>query len=114
MNNHDFKEKYFSLKKEYPDIINLEDSNADSIQSQIEKERLRNDTNDFIVIVIGASLTIILFPFLITKIFTSMNLVTNILGKNIGNIPKQVVGILNFSLGFGGFSILYRNYQNQI
>jgi hypothetical protein len=106
MNRYDFREKYSSLKKEYPDILDLEDSNIDSIQSQIEKEQLKDSTNDYIVAVIGASLTIILFPFLIVKIYTSMDFVTHFLGKNTGNIPKQIVDLFNFSLGFGGFSIL--------
>ena len=101
-----FKEIYSSLVTEYPNITKLPKDHINEIQIQFEKEKVKDITNAYLIAILSASLTIILFPFVITRVYSSLDIVSLFLERNYDLIPNHIVNILNFSLGVGGISII--------
>jgi hypothetical protein len=102
----EFKEKYTDLRVLFPEIAEISEEFLDNIQSKIGIDDSKEKTNTYVLSIIAASLTIILFPFIVIKIYGYFDIVPKLLENILQKIPKESVDIFNFSFGVGSFSIL--------
>lgn len=102
----EFKKHYSEIREKFPEIIELKEGVIENIQAQIDTEEKQEKTSTYAMSIIGASLTIILFPFLIVKIFNSFEAVPQLIENIINLITKESKNVYNFSFCFGSIAIL--------
>lgn len=104
--NENFEYLYKGVKGLYPDIAELTEVEVKNIQSQLEKDILIHKTNIYIIAIIAATFFFLIFPFIATKIYSSLAVVTSYFISNKGTFSKDQILTLNLSFGISGFAIL--------
>ena len=105
-NETNFNGLYYEVKALYPNVAELTETEVQNIQSQADKDILIDKTNTYLSAVIAATIFFLIFPFLATRLYTSLSIVTIYLVTNKGTFSEELIQTLNFSFGIGGFAII--------
>lgn len=99
-------ELYKEIQIEYESITDINDSSLERIQEQAEFDQKKDNTNTYLVSISLASIVFLIFPFIITKIYIILEVITLNLFALIQNISSSSLIILNISLGSASFSLI--------
>lgn len=97
---------YKEVKDSYEKIVDVSENSLDTIQSQAEFDLKKKNTNSYLIAISGATLIFILFPFIISKVYSFLEVITLNVFLISKDIETSTLTILNFAFGLGSFAII--------
>jgi len=102
-----FSELYKEVKDLYPNITDLTNLEIENIQNQSDKDYVTNKTNLYLTAVIAATVFFIIAPFFLTKLNSSLSIITNYMMSNKGSYSEELIQTCNFSFGSSALAIIF-------
>jgi hypothetical protein len=101
-----FRGVYNETRNVFSSLIILNDDELNAIENEAKKDELKAKTNRHLFLISAASLAIIISPYIIVRLFNSLDIITSYLSLKKGHYLQEYTDVTNISLGAGGFSIL--------
>jgi hypothetical protein len=93
-----FKDTYINVKNTFSSLAEINDDELEAIQNVSKQDDRKHKTNRHLFLISAASLTILVSPFIVVKIYNSLDIIVNYLLSKKGHYKKEYIDLAIFHL----------------